>query len=776
MPNPNKRLILANGEKYAESIKKNGGGGPKEMPRSYDEARTLVKSDLSRAIETIRRLPKAKRLGDESVLCLRLHPDMVAKTYDPKGIFGKVRDLENVGSRSYRVSPEKVAQTKRIRKQLEAKIQETTGRIVFVRSNDQGFMRLIAALDSPERSLSKDFREDIQRIEHFDFLSVEERLFGFASGWREGRVEIVLHPSRRSADEQTHFLKNLFTEEHVNWEKTRVAPYHDGPLFVSCRLSFETLRSIAEANPLRTAHPLVFDGLTDLRSSPSLPAPHPPQNDSRSTIKVGVFDGGIDVNHPALSGFVEEDGGLSIGTPPDAESIAHGTAVAGAVLYGPLNPYRSSDSLPIPQVSVVSIRALPTSSKTDADLYESIDIIEAAVPARQDIKVFNLSFGPRGPIYDDSISRFTYALDSLAAAQKVVFFVAVGNDGDAGPGWNRIQAPSDLVNGFGVGAYSEVNGTPVHASYSCRGPGRECGKIKPDLAAFGGCERNPIHLLSTTPGMRVTSRGTSFASPIAAAVGARASESFDRGSALLSRALLIHTAQHPDNLPDDLFGHGFVQTNLDDLLRCDEREVTVVYQGAILPTKMIKLPVLLPPGVNVSGKVRITWTVAALPRVTPNHPWDYTSSCLEDTFYPNARKFRFQNPSKTGKPKSRTLHELDDAQEIADLTSKGWEKALLPTSKSGNQYKAEVERRAMDCKWEPVVRRSQQSFAASLNEPFLVLHCIPRNGACERTDYAAVITISAPAFDGDLYDAVLRRYTALQQIRLRSEAELRVRI
>jgi len=172
------------------------------------------------------------------------------------------------------------------------------------------------------------------------------------------------------------------------------------------------------------------------------------------------------------------------GTPPAIDGIAHGTAVAGALLYGPLNDYDTSKPLPTPSVSVVSIRALPTSNPTDMDLYESIDVIEAAVPSRKDIKVFNISFGPRGPILDDTISRFTFALDLLAVTHKSAFIVAVGNDGAAGPGMNRIQAPADLVNGLGVGAFTERKNGKVHAPYSCQGPGRECGKLKPDVVAL----------------------------------------------------------------------------------------------------------------------------------------------------------------------------------------------------------------------------------------------------------------------------------------------------
>ncbi len=57
------------------------------------------------------------------------------------------------------------------------------------------------------------------------------------------------------------------------------------------------------------------------------------------------------------------------------------------------------------------------------------------------VRIVNLSFGPRGPIGDDSISRFTYTLDRLAYDWNVLPVVAVGNDGESGGG--RIQAPAD---------------------------------------------------------------------------------------------------------------------------------------------------------------------------------------------------------------------------------------------------------------------------------------------------------------------------------------------
>lgn len=776
MPEHKRRPILANGERYVTSETKPSRGGPLEMPRTYEEARIVVKKEVATALEKFASLPPKKRRSDEAILCLRLHPDMVAKTYDPEGIFSMVRDLENVGSRSYKVASKDVAQTERIKKQLEKETEEVTGRLVFVRSSDAGFHRLIRALDISASQVPRSFKEDIQRIERFDLLAPAEQLLGFPADWRGGRVELVLHPSRHDESEQLQFLLDVFPRDTPDPKKIRVATYEDGPTFVSARISRSALEELAGMNPLRTAHPLVFGGFEDLRAAPTFPAPPPPTTTTRSTIKVGMFDGGIDPNHPLLKGHAEQDDSLSIRCPANPDCVAHGIAVAGALLYGPLNERDTKSPLPAPPVYVVSFRAMPTSDPSDIDLYECIDVIEAAVPARRDVRTFNVSFGPRGPIADDEISRFTYALDTLAVTQKVTFCVAAGNDGDAGADMERVQAPADLANGLGVGAYTVRAGVRVHAPYSCKGPGRECAKVKPDLVAPGGCDQSPIHLVSATPGLKVLSYGTSFASPIVAAAAARAAESFDRSSALLGRALLIHTAEHPDRAPDYLLGHGIVRPDADAVLRCDANEVTIIFQGDIAPRKMVRLPVMLPAGVTVDGKIAITWTIAALPRVMPNHPTDYTSCCIDDTFYPNANVFNYVTDRRGANPKSRRLHKVRDAAEITELLDDGWKESAYPSSASGNAYKTEHERRALDCKWEPIVRRRVSKLGGSVEEPFLVLHAIPRNGATVRMDYAAVVTISAPRYRGDLYDAVLRRYTALQPIRVRTQAELRVRI
>ena len=354
-----------------------------------------------------------------------------------------------------------------------------------------------------------------------------------------------------------------------------------------------------------------------------------------------MFDGGVDPTLPLLSGHVEEDNSLAIGTPPRPEYIfARLSRQLDALLCGHLNGQTDKMIVAPPPVYVVSIRALPTSNPKDIDLYEAIDVVERAVPARNDIKVFNLSFGPNGPIREDTISRFTYVLDSLAYAHKVAFFVAVGNTGHIEE-FERIQAPSDFVHGVGVGAYTVENDQRVHAPYSCQGPGRECAKIKPDVSALGGCENHPIHLVSAYPGLKTLSWGTSYASPLGARLGAQATEIFDRSSALLGRALIIHTAKHPDDTPDYFLGHGCIAGNISDVLHCENQSVTIVFQGDIMPTKNCSSAAAVCGGdaARYLERFRATWTVAALRSGrTEIMPATTQAAAWKSTFYPNSKQ------------------------------------------------------------------------------------------------------------------------------------------
>src|SRR5262249_8412795 len=140
-------------------------GRSPEPPRGYDEARDLVKAGVRAALSDFEALPAAKKLADEAVFCLRLHPDATAKSYDPVAIFGEVPELRNVGSRYYEAHASDVAQTRRIEKLREKDETDVKGRLVFVQGPPDGFERLLRHLDRPTSRIKQQFREEIQRVE-----------------------------------------------------------------------------------------------------------------------------------------------------------------------------------------------------------------------------------------------------------------------------------------------------------------------------------------------------------------------------------------------------------------------------------------------------------------------------------------------------------------------------------------------------------------------------------------------------------------------------------
>ncbi len=284
MADNQRRLILGNGEQYIKPVYKPPTGRTQEPPRSYEEARDRIKKGVQAALFRFDELLPEKKLPEEAVFCMRLHPDVTAKSYDPAEIFDEVPELRSIGSRMYRVPVSDVAPTKRMEKKAEAEQIEVEARLVFVQSSTDGFKRLLRHLDNPESSLTQGFRNEVRRIERFDTLAIEEQLAGFGENWKEGRVELVLHPSRTTQQRQLQFLFELFESANVDVNRSSIRPYPGGPTFISCRLNRSSLDLIAGVNPLRSAHPMRFDGLNRLRNAPTAGAPNrrPPQRDRQS--------------------------------------------------------------------------------------------------------------------------------------------------------------------------------------------------------------------------------------------------------------------------------------------------------------------------------------------------------------------------------------------------------------------------------------------------------------------------------------------------------------
>lgn len=724
-----KKPILMKGERLIVPILKKQGFGEKELPHTYDEAKLKIQTSLS-SIKDVVKSRKDKFLPNEIVICARMEEGYLAKSYRPD-FLQKDNNMNLVGAR-------KIKSTK---KDLNGKETTIENKLYFFRTSLRGIESFENILSN--NLLSNTAEKGLCMLNNIELLDDNEKICGFKEEDKDIEVEIVLHPLKKDYDLAIDKIKSIVGE------KCEIRIYKDGPTFILAKMNKENLPNLVKYNFLRTVHPLRNINLPEMSRGTTADAPKLDSININNNIKIGVFDGGVCLDNSLISPFTKS---YDISTlPEDSNGISHGTAVCGAVLYGELNGYSASDTIPSPKVTVESFRVLP-----EVNLYRIIDNIANVVNSRDDIKIYNISFGPSGPIWDDEINRFTYELDRLAYNKGVIFCVAVGNDGRLDEPFNRIQAPADLVNGIGVGSYSYYNNKKYRAEYSCIGLGREGAKIKPDVLAFGGDSRNPFHAISTTDGVRSYINGTSFASPVVAGKLGRVFSNSSEISTLMARSLLIHNAK--GNCFDAKEeGYGIVSENIEELITCSDKKVTIIYTGEISERKYVKLPIPLPDKIkNNNGTVRIDWTIASLTDVNGLDPDGYTSSCIEDTFYPNSNKYRF---TKTGK-KPQIVDLEKNYCKGDELIENGYKQSALPISDSP-AYLTEVERRE-NLQWDTIVRKSKSKRISSLDKPYIIMHCIPRESdGINKLKFCVCVTLEYVNYSGDLYNDIIEEYPIL---------------
>lgn len=764
-----RRPILYNGQTYAKSIIKASGGGQKEMKFSFDQAKEFVLKDVAEAKSSLRSMATSQRLPNEVVVGIVMQPEFSAKSYYPETLFDLDSEkfgLKEIGSRVY--------QNKKSKE--EEKQSPQSSKMFFVRASEDSLTKFENHLNKNSFALTKRFQDDVRKISSINILEGNDQILGFPSEWEKGTIEAVLHPFDIDKEKATnHFIEKIVAAG-VNPDTVKHKTYSSGVTFISFDADKDVLAAVNGYNPLRTVHPIKMrEFSTFSRGSVIDGGPRIPIFKTRSPIVVGVIDGGVDISNPYIQNYIDAE--FSVTGNPIPECVEHGTQVTGAVLFGALNNYGNGDTLPEPKVSAKHFGVLSTTS-TDPDLYEAIDAIENIVPRNQDIKVYNLSFGPEGPILDDSISRFTYSCDLLSRENNILFCVAVGNDGHR-LGYDRIQAPADSVNSLSVGSYTTLAGIKIRASYSSIGPGREGCKMKPDVLAFGGCDQHPIHLIAAEDGKKVLNMGTSFSSPIVAGITARLiGESNNVIEPLIAKALMIH-ATSADKTHTYETGHGFVPDNYEDIATCPEKSYTLIYNGEIESGKYAEY--LIPWENSIKdGSVTFKWTVAVLTDVDELSSDDYTSNTVEVAFYPHQSKFIFKNINKQpldGVKKDSEIVDVVANPERADyLAANGWVQSTFPKTDSPTaQFKTESELRA-NLKWDSLDTRSVTKRTQGVYSPIFHIHALGRGSRVnsKKVKFALILTVIAPKAKIDLYSRILNVYNALIPIQLKSVVDIDV--
>ncbi len=593
---------------------------------------------------------------------------------------------------------------------------------------------------------------DLFKVEAFRAPKVSDRVQRISKKSDSPLLEVVLHTS--GIPRPAHILEAFEAyAESLQLEPDLDRRFEVGSLcFLPLRASrtlinelskFSFLRTIREMPSLRPLGPIIRATAKTKPFPVSLPDTEPVDKQLRAA----VFDGGIseEMDHSPFANAHDPDG---IGAPVEGY-VDHGTGVTSAVLFGPIT---KGTALPRPYGVVDHYRVLDEKSSNEPyELYDALKRIQDVLQSRK-YSFINLSIGPSMAIEDYEVHSWTAVLDSLLADGESLTTIAVGNEGekDHESGNARVQVPSDSVNSLAIGAATSMSKKWRRAPYSCIGPGRSPGLIKPEVVAFGGSSAEPFYILDQSLTIATPDAGTSFASPYALRMGMGVRAHFGTSlSALAIKSLLVHCSEPGKKLPVHEIGWGRVPQDLKSIVICPDGEARVVYQGDLTPGQYLRTPVPLPAG-KLEGMVTLTATFCFACQTDPHDPSNYTRGGLDITFRPHAEKFA----EDASHPASSSFFRRSD-------------------------YDTEKELRQDAHKWETTLHRRRKFYPASLKDPVFDVHYQVRESGKaatgEKIRYALIITVSAPKVK-NLYDRIVQRYqTQLEPILPVIEVPIQVR-
>lgn len=729
-----KNFIIGYGETLTSKVKIKSGSGEKAHPYTLEEGKKRFIRGLSNIVQDIETKPSEQCANNEVVVKFIQHPSYLAKSYYPNRLF-KMFGMRDVGSRAMKIKPEQWAVKKHPEKGLAS--------CVYVAGTKKQYQNMLISIR--DDTLSKAILEQIQTIECIAMFAGSEKIKSISTEGEILKLEVVLH-----ASETEHSIVNDF-KEYLNklggtshWEKIKIV---GGLTFIpvsidrGCEVKlaeFSHLRVVRSIPKLRFNKPDFFRNT--ITTTFSLPEFKIINND----IKVAIFDGGIGFEH-LLHQWVTEiiPVGVSCSHP---RYLAHGSEVCSTYLFGPFDCEKNKLGEPYTKVDVIRVLS---SEDTDPDLFDVLDRIENALD-EGNYKYVNLSLGPQIPIDDDDVHVWTSVLDSKLQHGNCMMTVAIGNDGDLEGDLARIQPPSDMVNCFAIGASdSDDDATWSKAGYSCVGPGRSPGLIKPDGVMFGGSENNLFHLYSPLTHSIVGTMGTSYASPYALRIAAGIDAITDLELKPSSvKALMVHNAVKNTHDVNGV-GWGKMPNSPEQVIECLEDEAVIIYQGELNQSQHLRVPIPIPEGIDCTW-IHLKATFCINTVTDPEHPLHYTRGGLDITFRANDSKFDNQDSEH---PKS---------------------KSFFSTS---NLYPSEEELREDAHKWETCISRTQRFKKNTLVNPAFDVkyHARERGGSAPSglapLSYSLIISIRTEG-DNSIYNSVLQENQTLQAVKVISRIQV----
>lgn len=747
-------FLLGHGERLTYKVNVAHIGGPKNPPYTHMDAVKRISRFLANANNYYYSLPESACPDEEVTAVITMHPRYISKSDFPAKIIQQV-GLRAVGGKTQVISPEAWG--------IESHPKEAISDEIFVIGKKSSYLKWADEIKSwqPDSTISQ-YLPTIERIRPYEENEKINMDISEEADNTQVLLEVVLHGS-----EGTNILDSFLQYANkckgiVVREKVRIVQnlffipvyIHNKDIVNLGKFSF--IRVIRKMPILRTMTPIIRKNTGKLVKLPiTVPA-------IDHNIRVGIFDGGIsdNVKLPWVRKIECEGIGSAI---PEAQN--HGTDVTSAFLFGPID---LNNTIEGPFCNVDNIRVIDKTIGKNGDFmyYDILDrilkVLDDAKKGGNPYEYINLSIGPDIPADDNEITRWTVELDKRLSGGQMLACVAAGNNGEEDDSMqlNRIQPPSDGVNVLAVGAADREDSMWKRAAYSCIGPGRCPGFIKPDGIVFGGTEMRPFLTISSNAGnddyLVSGTMGTSFASPYtlhsATAVKAVIGDNF---IPLSIKALMVHRADQKSFDKREV-GWGRFETNISRLITCDDDEALVIFQG-ILPVKeTLRVPVPIPDE-GLQGNVSITATLAIAPDVDASFPNTYTRAGLSVAFRPDHSKFNNNEGKPSNHPKTKSFFS-------ENIFSNNSSEFILRTENH---------------KWETCLKETKTFRASSINKPCFDVYYNNRleGGKDEKAKsipYAFIVSIKAPKVK-DLYNKTVRTYLN-QLVPLKPKNKMQIKI
>lgn len=726
-----KNFIIGYGETLTSKVQVKRGSGDKKHPYSLEEARKRVYGRLNSIIDDISSKPEKECANGEVVIKLIQHPSYLAKTYYPKALL-KRYEMKDIGSKPVRIRPDKWA--------VKNHPVEGLSSCIYISAKKDRYIDLL-------RDLGDGFIEEsllnlLRTIEDISYFKTDEKIKNVSHESQTLNLEVVIHASQEDQNIISYFEN--YIASLGGKVLTKKAKTVGGLTFLPVLIDLgkeEKLARFSHLRVLRSMPKLRFNKpeimRTTLDSTFELPDVGPLNND----IKVCLLDGGLGDSH-LLTPWATEviPNNVSSSHP---KLLAHGGEVCSSYLFGPL--IDENQTLPRPYTKVDMVRVV-SPTDIDPDLFDVLTRIENLLKTRQ-YKFMNLSLGPHLPIDDDEVHVWTSVLDAILQDGTCLLTVAVGNDGDLEKEFARIQPPSDMVNCLSVGACTSLSKSWERAPYSCIGPGRSPGIVKPDGVMFGGSDDELFKVYSPLTDQIIATAGTSFASPFAlrVAAGVDALTDLDLMPSTIKALMVHHASTNGQDFKE--VGWGRLPLTAEEVIECNDDEAIIVYQGELFPSQHVRIPVPLPEDIDCTW-VHLKATFCLNTVTDPEHPLHYTRNGLDITFRPNGEKYK--------------TREQAHSDPLAFFSDK-------------KLYASEEDLRDDAHKWETCISRQQRFRRSTLHTPvFDVKHnareqgAAPKSGNLTPIPYSLILSIRTEG-NTKIYDRVLQENRTLQAVKVATQ-------